>query len=140
MLIETSAGAVLFIEKEKIFYYLLLRYKAGHWDFPKGNIEKGEEIKETVAREIREETGIRDIFFESGFKEQIEYFYRLKHRIIKKTVTFFLAKTKEKDVKLSFEHTDFQWLSYSEALEKLTFKNAKDVLKKANSFLSGVKI
>jgi len=38
-------------------------------------------------------------------------------------------------VKVSFEHIGFKWLPYEEAIEKLTFKNAKDILKKANDYL-----
>jgi predicted SAM-dependent methyltransferase len=38
-------------------------------------------------------------------------------------------------VEISFEHIGFIWLDYEHALEKLTFKNARDVLKKAHDFL-----
>jgi len=46
-----------------------------------------------------------------------------------------LAETKTKDVKVSFEHLGYEWLTYQEALKKLTFKNAKEILKKANDYL-----
>jgi hypothetical protein len=38
-------------------------------------------------------------------------------------------------VELSFEHVGYVWLGYQRALEKLTFKNSKDVLLKAHDFL-----
>ena len=38
-------------------------------------------------------------------------------------------------VELSFEHIGSIWLDYPQAMEKLTFKNAKDVLQKAHAFL-----
>jgi hypothetical protein len=38
-------------------------------------------------------------------------------------------------VQLSFEHIGYIWLDYQHAMEKLSFKNAKDVLQKANEFL-----
>jgi hypothetical protein len=41
-----------------------------------------------------------------------------------------------KDIKLSFEHVNFAWLTYEGAMEKLTFKNARDVLRKAQDFLA----
>jgi bis(5'-nucleosidyl)-tetraphosphatase len=134
-MIERSAGAVVFRRDKEVLYYLLLHYQAGHWDFPKGNIEKGEELKETVERETEEETGIKDIKFIPGFKEKIEYYYKLKDKNIFKTVIFFLAETKTKQVKLSFEHKGFDWLPYKKALNKLTFKNAKNTLIKADRFL-----
>ena len=67
---EKSAGAIVFI-KDKEPIYLLLHYEAKHWDFPKGNIEKGEKDIETVKREIEEETGITDIEIVKDFKEKI---------------------------------------------------------------------
>ena len=131
---ERSAGAIVFItEKEPI--YLLLHYEAKHWDFPKGNIEKGETDQETVKREIEEETGIKDIEIIKDFKEKIQYYFKFEGELINKTVIFYLAKTKTKEVKLSFEHIGSTWLPYDKAIEQLTFKNAKEILKKANDFL-----
>jgi len=136
MPLERSAGAVIFREEGDKIYYLLLHYQSGHWDFPKGIIEKGEKIEETAKREVKEETGIENIEFVEGFKEWIKYFFRVKGRTIFKIVTFLLAETKQKKVKISWEHIGFKWLPYEEALEKLTFKNAKEILEKANDFLS----
>ena len=136
MPLEKSAGAVIFSRADKKIEYLLLHYQAGHWDFPKGNIEKGEKVEETVKREVKEETGIEDIKFTPGFKESIKYFYKLKGKNIFKIATFLLAETKTKEVKISWEHIGFKWLPYGEVLEQLTFENAKEILKKANDFLS----
>lgn len=135
MPVEKSAGAVIFRKEKSNIYYLVLHYQAGHWDFVKGNVEKGEEIKQTITRETEEEIGIKNLEFIKGFKETIEYFYKLKGRTIFKTVVFFLAETKIKEIKLSQEHIGFAWLTYKDALEHLTFENAKEVLKKANDFL-----
>ncbi len=132
---ERSAGAVIFRKEKEAIYYLLLHYQAGHWDFPKGHIEEGESLKQTIIREVAEETGIMDIVFIDGFKEKIEYFFKLKGKAVFKVVMFFLAQTETKEVKLSFEHVDFKWLFYEKALEQLTYKNAKEVLKKAHKFL-----
>ena len=57
-------------------------------------------------------------------------------RNIFKIVTYFLAETKTEEIKISGEHIGFEWLPYEAALGKLTFKNAKDILKKANDYLS----
>lgn len=135
MPLEKSAGAVTFHRKKGVIKYLLLHYQMGHWDFPKGNIEKGEKLEETVRREIKEETGIEKIEFIVGFKEWFKYFYKLKNKNIFKIVTFFLAEAKTETVKISYEHIGYKWLPYREALDQLTFKNAKEVLKKANDCL-----
>lgn len=136
MPIEKSAGAIVFRRENGEIKYLLIQYGWGHWEFPRGMIEKEETLEETAKREIKEEVGIEDIEFIPGFKEWIKFFFKLKEKNIMKIATFLLAETKNKEIRLSHEHQDFKWLPYQEALEQLTFKNSKEVLKKANEFLS----
>ena len=130
MIEERSAGAVLFRETGSGPLFLLLNYPSGHWDFVKGNIEDRETVKQTVEREIREETGISDVEFVNGFEDKIEYYYQRSDGMIHKEVIFFLAKTKMASIKISHEHLGFIWLGFDDALKKLTYKNAQNVMKK----------
>jgi len=145
---EQSAGAIVFRKENDVNYYLLLHYGSGHWEFPKGHIEKGESEEETVRREIFEETGINDLKIIPGFKKYIKYFFRqYKENVsdedrkkgktpwIFKLVTFFVAETKQKEIKISSEHTGFLWLPIEQAIKKTTFKNSKKLLKEANDFI-----
>jgi len=143
MPVEKSVGAAVFRKEDNGIYYLLLHYpsishraKRNYWDFPKGHIEKGENILKTARREVLEETGLKDIKFIKGFKQTIKYFFKAQGRTVFKIVIFFLAETKTKAVKISYEHTGFKWLPYEKALKCLSFKNAKEILKKANNFLN----
>jgi 8-oxo-dGTP pyrophosphatase MutT (NUDIX family) len=129
---EVSCGAVIYRKKGKEVKYLLLHYEAGHWGMVKGNVEKGEDCRATVVREAEEETGITDLKFHPGFKERINYFYRRDGKTIYKEVIFLLAETETKEIKLSFEHKGFKWLSYRKAMKQLTFATAKKVLEKAH--------
>ncbi len=139
---EKSAGAIVFRMEKGRPLYLLLQYpssgkaKEEYWDLPKGHMEKGEQEKDTVAREVREETGIEEIDFFDGFREQIRYWFQAKGQKISKTVAFYLAETKQKKVTISSEHLGFVWLPYTGALEKLTYENAKQILQKAHDLLS----
>jgi len=133
---EKSCGAVIFIKKSEETKYLLLNYAAGHWDFVKGNVEDNETEKQTVIRELKEETAIEDAQFLDGFKETIAYFYRRQGLTIHKEVVFFIMESHTDKVTLSFEHVGYIWLDYQHAMEKLNFKNAKDVLQKAHDFLN----
>ena len=135
MLREKSCGAVVFIKNTDATKYLLLNYAAGHWDFVKGNVELNESEKETVIRELREETSITEAQFLDGFREVIAYFYRRQGLTIHKEVVFFIMEAYTDKVELSFEHIGYAWLDYQHAMEKLTFKNAKDVLQKTRDFL-----
>jgi bis(5'-nucleosidyl)-tetraphosphatase len=134
MLHEKSCGAVVFFKNDKVVY-LLLRYAAGHWDFVKGNVEPKESETDTVIRELKEETGIDATQTIEGFRDRIQYFYRRQGETVQKEVVFYIIHANTEKVQLSFEHEDFAWLDYSHALERLTFRNARDVLQKANTFL-----
>ncbi len=129
-----SAGLIVYRYEESTALYLLLKYPHGHWDFPKGKIEKGEDLQEAAMRELKEETGLSAEII-PGFNEEFEYFFKQEEKLIKKKVTFFIAKADQETVKLSFEHIDYAWLPYDRAVEQLTFDNARQVLKKANNFL-----
>ena len=131
-MIEKSEGAVIFRQENNSVKYLLLLYKEGHWDFVKGNVEKGEESMETITRETEEETGIIDLEFVPGFNERISYSYERNGREIKKEVGFAAAETKTEEVKISYEHKDYVWLSLSKALERATFDTSKQLLRKAD--------
>ncbi len=148
---EKSAGAIIFRTENGIKYYLLLHYapsepgKRGQWGFAKGHVEEGETEEETARREVAEETGIKDLKIISGFKELEKYFFRKSYGLegaarkkapwVFKMVIFFLAETKNKEIKISSEHTGFLWLPIDEALKKTTFKNSKKLLKDANDFI-----
>ena len=135
MIREPSAGAVLLCNTSGKNEFLLLNYPQGHWDFVKGKMEVGETPHETVKREMGEETGISNFKLIKGFEEYVEYDFRFKNEVIHKKVIFFLAKTDVRKISLSHEHNDYLWLGYSDALKKITFRNAKNVLSKANKFL-----
>jgi bis(5'-nucleosidyl)-tetraphosphatase len=134
LLREKSCGAVVFLKNSEV-KYLLLHYEAGHWDFVKGNVEPNESEKDTVTRELEEETGIVDAQFVEGFREKIDYFYRRQGTTIHKEVVFFLMETHTEAVRISFEHVGYTWLNFKKALEKLTFKNARDTLQKAHALM-----
>lgn len=152
---EKSAGAIIFRKEDGVNHYLLLHYtpaeegKRGQWGFAKGHVEQGETEVETAKREIFEETGINDLKIISGFKELEKYFFRRVYGLegkarkeapwIFKSVIFFLAETKTKEIKISDEHIDFMWLPIKEAIKKTTFKNSKKLLEKANEFVVSLK-
>jgi bis(5'-nucleosidyl)-tetraphosphatase len=135
---EFSAGVIIFHRNNEKTEYLLLKHQDGHWDFAKGHIEQGESERQTADREAREETGLLDLAFISGFEEKIEYSYEFEDEAREKTVVFFLAEAKGKEVAISSEHTEHKWLGYKDALDIAEFDNQKDLLIKANNYLNKI--
>jgi len=133
---EKSYGAIVFRRENSEIKFLLLHYSAGHWEFPRGHPEKDEEEKETVLRELKEETGITKVEFIEGFKKEISFYFRKKAELILKTAAFYLLETEQKRVKLSFEHIGYKWANIDVALKTLTFKDSKKVIEAAYEFLT----
>ncbi|MDQ3848666.1 MAG: NUDIX domain-containing protein [Thermoproteota archaeon] len=136
MIYERSAGAVVFyMEENSEPEYLLLHYSAGHWDFPKGNIEAGENEKQTATREIQEETSITDVEFLDDFRMEIKYKYRHGRKRILKEVVLYLARVYTRRVILSHEHIGFAWKKFDDAMQQVTYMNAKNLLSAAKEHL-----
>ena len=137
---EKSCGVVLFNEQK----VLLLQYATGqkegewdlqgHWDFPKGHVDKGETEIETAIRELEEETGIKNIILLDNFRKTINYKIQKRDRKISKEVVFFIATTVETEINLSHEHVDYGWFDFTSALKQLTYDNARSVLSEAIFF------
>ncbi|MFA6918279.1 MAG: bis(5'-nucleosyl)-tetraphosphatase [Candidatus Gracilibacteria bacterium] len=132
---ENSCGVLAFRNENGTRKYLLLHYPSGHWDFPKGHVEKGENRHQTALRELEEETGISDFEFVKDFEHAISYRYNKDGKPSHKQVIFFLGETRTSEVKLSFEHKGFLWLPYEQAIRKLTFENARKILRASEKFL-----
>jgi 8-oxo-dGTP pyrophosphatase MutT (NUDIX family) len=134
---ERSAGIIVFREKadgEKRF--LLLDY-GKYWDYPKGHIEEGEDERAAAIRELKEETGISDVDLMDDFRHEIVYFFRPPGRgLVRKTVVFFLGEVEAKDVTISHEHVGYEWLKGEEALARVKYPTAKQVMRAALDHLN----
>ena len=123
MIKEKSCGAVIYrsVNGERQ-YFLLLNKKnnaQGHWGFPKGHTEPGENEYMTAAREIFEETGLlvvicRDVRVVSSYNPRPD---------IEKDAVYFLATLRDdQNVALQAEEVaEYKWCTLSEAKSLLTF-------------------
>lgn len=136
MVTEKSCGGVVFRRLNGIDY-LLIKHKekdGGHWFFPKGHVKEGESEEETALREIYEEIGLKVKILEN-FRETYPYFDNINN--VDKVVVFFLCESESSEVnQCPVEVEECAWLNFKDALERLTHKNSKEVLKKADSFLN----
>lgn len=133
--IVKSAGAVIFREENGNMKYLLLKHKRrGHWGFPKGRIKNRETEKDAALREIKEETGIKNMKFIS-FRKKEKYIYNLKNKKFHKEVIYFLAKTKEGKIKLSNEHIKYSWTNFEDTIKKIEKENLKQLVNRVHRIL-----
>ena len=129
---ETSCGVVL----ENYGTVLLLQYPQGHWDLPKGHVERDDSDRHsTMLRELEEETGIADVALLDGFEERTEYSFRHKGKRKEKQVYWYIAETDVIEVQLSHEHRGYLWLDWDQALETITHDETRTVVRAAQRFV-----
>ena len=134
---ERAAGFVLFRnggEDEPRFLVLKHRH-GGHWGFPKGRHEPGEDDRAAAEREVGEETGIGIVMPIPAFRWISRYRFQRHGTRISKTVVYFLGRAADKPVRLSAEHTDYAWLRGPEARKRLTHEENRRILDAAMSAL-----
>jgi 8-oxo-dGTP pyrophosphatase MutT (NUDIX family) len=105
-----SAGVVVL--RESGGWRLLLLRAYNYWDFPKGQVEPGEDPLATAKREVREETAIDDLEFRWG-----EGFIETEPYGRNKVARYYLASSAAAAVKLPVnpelgrpEHQEYRWL------------------------------
>jgi 8-oxo-dGTP pyrophosphatase MutT (NUDIX family) len=87
------------------------------WVFPKGLIgdtKQGEAMEEAALRETKEEGGVKAKIIDK-LPKPVEYFYKFKGQLIKKTVYYYLM-----------EITEAKFLSEDEVKKTLTYRSDKE--------------
>ncbi len=135
---ERSCGVVIRRVRDGATDWLLLRHARGrHWEFPKGRVDPGETDEEAALRETREESGLERVALVDGFRHEVQYWYRLHGELIRKVVVYYLGDVPARAaVKLSPEHSEFEWRSLDDALARLKYKSAREVLAAAAAFVA----
>jgi len=130
------------INKEtKLQEYLLLKRKLHWrgWEFPKGGIEKNENLFAAAKREFKEETNLKAIKIKKfNVSGKFKYNKILSDRpgYIGQTYQLFSVEVKAGRVKLDKkEHSTYVWLPYEKAIKKLTYKTQKKCLRIVNNYL-----
>jgi 8-oxo-dGTP pyrophosphatase MutT (NUDIX family) len=135
--LEVSAGGIVFRRPQgEVARYLLIRDSYKNWGFPKGHLEGDESPAEAALRETAEETGLDHLVLHGPIRV-IDWHFRFRGRHIHKYCHFFLFESPDGEAcpQLDEGITACQWRPLSEALELLSYDNARGVLKRAGEMV-----
>lgn len=124
-----SAGGIVYFGREVL---LISTVEATRWQLPKGHIERGESPMQAAIREVREETGVVSHVVEELGPLEYRYRSRFGHPVVKR-VDYFLCSYVSGTAE-DFDRGEVSgaaWLTWSEALERLTFNNERDLVERA---------
>jgi 8-oxo-dGTP pyrophosphatase MutT (NUDIX family) len=110
-LIMASGGLVLNKNKE-----VLMIFRRGKWDLPKGKLDEGETLEQCAVREVEEETGIKNIELKEKLTETYHVYKEFGKHILKESHWYkMLCNTAQKLVPQTEEDiTDIKWVKQSD--------------------------
>ncbi|NIR45038.1 MAG: NUDIX domain-containing protein [Gemmatimonadetes bacterium] len=132
--IELSAGGVVFRPSASgAVEVLLIQDSYGNWGFPKGHVEEGESREEAATRECREETGLEGLEL-VGEVAATDWYFRAAGALVHKFCDYFVLladPTAEARPRTAEGIQDCSWLDPDAAAERITYANARHVLRRA---------
>jgi len=135
--LEVSAGGIVFRRVPgQAARYLLIRDSYKNWGFPKGHLEGDESPAEAAIRETAEETGLEHLVLQGPIRV-IDWHFRFRGRHIHKYCHFFLFESPDGEACPQVDEgiTACQWRPLPEALDLLSYDNARGVLKRAGEMV-----
>jgi 8-oxo-dGTP pyrophosphatase MutT (NUDIX family) len=99
---------------------VLLMYRLGRWDLPKGKLDDGERSKQAAVREVEEETGV---LVERGERICTTWhtYTHNENRILKRTKWYAMICLDDSDMQPQIEENidEIKWMSRREAQNAL---------------------
>jgi len=126
-----AAGGIVFRIAEKNQTEVLMIFRNGFWDIPKGKREKGEFIEMCARREVMEEVGADSLPIITNGLVSSKHSYNQKGKIYDKT-TYWFAMNFENPQSFTPETSEgielVEWVEIDKAIGKVGFQNLVPVL------------
>lgn len=124
-----AAGGIAENEEGKI----LLQFRRGKWDLPKGKLDEGETIEECALREVEEETGLKNLEL-GGLVGITNHNYTERGENINKQTYWFAMKItgiQKLTPQTEEDILELKWVAEEELEQYLanTYPNIEDILK-----------
>jgi len=131
----TAAGGVIFRKKSRDAQpEVLLIFRRGVWDLPKGKLEEGESIQKCAVREVTEEIGISEEPQVLAKLGDTYHEYEEQDTLFGKT-TYWFAMTLSSPKEAVFHPQEVegieevQWQTLEEAKKNVGYENLLEILK-----------
>ena len=125
-----AAGGLVQNEKKE----LLMIFRRGKWDLPKGKLDNGETLEQCAVREVEEETGLKEVQLLNPLLTTFHTYLEGSKFILKESYWYTMKVEGKQNLQPQTEEDilEIKWVTAKEA-EKLflqTFPSVIDVIKK----------
>lgn len=116
---------------------LLMIFRRGKWDLPKGKLDEGETIEDCALREVKEETGLAAVIREELISMGYHHYFdlHLNNNVIKETHWFRMHAPGNQPLTPQTEEdiTDIRWVQGTELEACLndSYPNIVEVVREA---------
>jgi 8-oxo-dGTP pyrophosphatase MutT (NUDIX family) len=86
-----AAGGLVYTSTEEI----LLIFRRGKWDLPKGKLDEGESLETCAVREVEEETGLQKVILENLILKTYHTYQEHGQDILKETFWYYMKAEKQ---------------------------------------------
>jgi 8-oxo-dGTP pyrophosphatase MutT (NUDIX family) len=128
--ILVAAGGLITNAEEEI----LLMFRRGKWDLPKGKQDEGENLETCALREVAEETGLHNVTLEHKITETLHFYTYKEKKILKHTYWYKMKFTGTELTIPQIEEDimDIQWVKPEHLGKylKFSYQNIADVFEK----------
>ncbi|WP_143307348.1 NUDIX hydrolase [Chitinophaga vietnamensis] len=115
---------------------VLMMFRRGKWDLPKGKQDPGEDLESCALREVAEETGLHNVTLLTKINETFHYYPMKNKKVLKHTYWYRMLFTgKELTVpQIEEDILDIQWIRKENVNKYLQFsyENIREVFREAN--------